>query len=484
MATKRAREKRTFGEISLLPSGRYRARYRGPDGERHTAPVTFLSRMDAETWLSKQARKISSGDWKPPESAAVEGARVEEFARSSLARRRLRPGTVALYDKLLRLEILPVFGDRRVRDITATEVTDWYLAMADRPTQQANAYGLFKSLMKDAVEDEVIERNPCRVKGGVNKKAVHEIKVLTPAQLGRYLDAVPAARRVPLLLAGWCGLRSGEVRGLRVQDLDLRTGVVHVRQAIVRLVGELIIQPPKTAAGNRDVAIPPHLLPSLRTWLDAQPVRDPEALLFPASDGVTPLNDSVLRDAHYTGREAIRMPKLTVHDLRHTSATMAAQQGATIAELQARIGHTTPNMALRYQHVAANRDRSLAKRISQMATKSAEEAATPTDLVDHRPRKPQGAPVTETTAGASRPASQRSRAERERAAAIRNWAVTSGIYVPARGRLSRDVVAAYDAAHQPRERRSTPVGASTSEQADRPSPRDPSEPPIGKKDKP
>lgn len=58
----RRQEKRTFGEISPLPSGRYRARHRGPDGERYTAPVTFLSRMDAETWLSAQARKISSGD--------------------------------------------------------------------------------------------------------------------------------------------------------------------------------------------------------------------------------------------------------------------------------------------------------------------------------------------------------------------------------------------------------------------------------------
>jgi len=52
------------------------------------------------------------------------------------------------------------------------------------------------------------------------------------------VSAVPAARRVPLLLAGWCGLRSGEVRGLRVEDLDVQAGVVHVRQAIVRLTGQ------------------------------------------------------------------------------------------------------------------------------------------------------------------------------------------------------------------------------------------------------
>ena len=157
-------------------------------------------------------------------------------------------------------------------------------------------------------------------------------------------------------------------------DLDLDAGVVRVRQAVVRLKGQLIIQPPKTAAGVRDVAIPPHLLPALRKWWVEQPKRPPQALLFPARDGVRPLNDSVLRDAHYKARAAINMPALTIHGLRHTSATMAAQQGATIAELQARIGHSTPNMALRYQHVAAERDKQLAARISQMALGAESEA--------------------------------------------------------------------------------------------------------------
>jgi integrase len=451
MAGNKQPEKRSFGEITRLSTCRYRARYRGPDGDRHNAPVTFLSRLDAETWLGAQHRKVSSGDWKPPALAAREGATVEDYVRTSLARRRLRPGTLALYDKLLRLEILPVFGTRRVQDVTTAEITDWYSAMESRPTQQANAYGLFKSILKDAVDEQIIERNPCRVKGGVNKQAVHEIKILTPAQLGKYLDAVPADRRVPLLLAGWCGLRSGEVRGLRVQDLDLHAGVVRVRQAIVRLVGQLIIEPPKTAAGVRDVAIPPHLLPALRTWKDAQPPRDPDALLFPASDGVTPLNDTVLRDAHYKGRKAIKMPHLTVHDLRHTSATMAAQQGATIAELQARIGHSTPNMALRYQHVAAHRDKSLAKRISEMATEAADRTgetdASQVDLVDHKPRKPQ-TKREPRPATRPRPVGQAGRSDRQRAAAIRAWATKRGYEIAPMGRIPKDVAAAYDAAQE------------------------------------
>jgi len=240
--------------------------------------------------------------------------------------------------------------------------------MSATPTQQANAYGLLKSTFKDAVEDGLIVANPCRVKAGGQKTRAREIEVLSVQQLTVYLEAVPEARRMPLLLAGWCGLRSGEVRGLRVRDLDLDQGVVHVRQAVVRLTGQLLIGPPKTAAGVRDVTIPPHLLPALRNWEARQPRRNRDALLFPAGDGISPLNDSVLREAHDKGKAAIGIPGLTIHGLRHTSATMAAQLGATLAELQARIGHSTPNMAMRYQHVAADRDAQLATRMSQLAT--------------------------------------------------------------------------------------------------------------------
>ncbi|MFZ1384962.1 MAG: tyrosine-type recombinase/integrase, partial [Propionicimonas sp.] len=93
-----------------------------------------------------------------------------------------------------------------------------------------------------------------------------------------------------------------------------------------------------------------------------------------AGDGHSPLNDSVQRVAHNKGKAAINVPRLTVHGLRHTSATLAAQLGATLAELQARIGHSTPNMAMRYQHVAAERDAQLAARMSAYAT---EQASTP-----------------------------------------------------------------------------------------------------------
>jgi len=369
MGSRRAKLKRGFGEISRLPSGRYRARYTGPDANRHSAPLTFVARIDAEGWLVEQERLISRGEWRPPARQVREAPLLlGEYATVVVERRRLRPATVALYAKLLRLTIPRTWAARPLGDITAAEVSSWYAGMRQTPTQQANAYGLLKSIFKEAVDEGVLEANPCRVKAGGQKQRAREIDVLTVDQLNRYVAAVPEARRVPLLLAGWCGLRSGEVRGLRVRDLDLDAGVVHVRQAVVRLKGQLLIGPPKTNAGIRSVAIPPHLLPALRAWAGQQPTRGRDALLFPAGDGRSPLNDSVLRTAHDKGKVAIDMPGLTIHGLRHTSATLAAQLGATLAELQARIGHSTPNMAMRYQHVAAERDAQLAARMSAFAT--------------------------------------------------------------------------------------------------------------------
>ena len=371
MSGRRAIGRRAFGEISRLPSGRFRARYTGPDLVRHSAPVTFVTRIDAEGWLADQERRISRGEWTAPTRHVVVPERpvlFGDFAVQVLAGRRLRPATIALYAKLLRLAILPTFGALPVAEITAGQVTAWYATQKSTPTQQANAYGLLKSILAEAVVDGLIPANPCRVKAGGQKHRAREIDVLSADQLQHYLAAVPEQRMVPLLLAGWCGLRSGEVRGLRVRDLDLDAGVVHVRQAVVRLSGQLLIGPPKTTAGVRSVSIPPHLLPALRDWLARQPRRSRNALLFPAGDGISPLNDSVLRDAHDKAKRAIGVPGLTIHGLRHTSATMAAQLGATLAELQARIGHSTPNMAMRYQHVAAERDAQLAVRMSELAT--------------------------------------------------------------------------------------------------------------------
>ena len=88
-------------------------------------------------------------------------------------------------------------------------------------------------------------------------------------------------------------------------------------------------------------------------------------LLFPAQRGQH-LRDAALGRWYYPAREAAGRPDLRFHDLRHTGAVLAAQSGATIAELMHRLGHTTPAAAMRYQHASAERDRQIAHRMSAM----------------------------------------------------------------------------------------------------------------------
>src|SRR5450756_1152375 len=130
MGSRRATLKRGFGEISRLPSGRFRTRYTGPDGNRHSAPLTFMERIDAEGWLVEQERLISRGEWRPLARQVREAPLLlGEYATMIVERRRLRPATVALYAKLLRLTIPPTWATRPLGDITAAEISTWYAGM-------------------------------------------------------------------------------------------------------------------------------------------------------------------------------------------------------------------------------------------------------------------------------------------------------------------------------------------------------------------
>lgn len=373
MANRRG-SRRTFGSVRKLPSGRFQARYIAPDKREHKAPTTFLTKGDADAWLAGQWANVQRGSWEPPavvheEKVAKVATRLGEYADEVLERRKLRETTVELYRKLLRTAILPTFGTKTLAEITPQQVQRWYAGMKSTPTKQANSYGLLKSIMKDAVEDDLIVANPCKVRGGSVKTRAKEPEVLTAAELRAYFAAIGNEdRRVALMLAGWCGLRSGEVRGLRRRDLDLTEGVVRIEQQAVKVGSVHVLTRPKTDAGVRSVSIPPSLLPTLREWLSRQPMRGADGLLFAAPDGTSPLSQQTLRDAHVKGRDAIGKPGLTVHGLRHTSLTLLGQLGASVAELQARAGHTTATMALKYQHAAAQRDKDLAERMSALTS--------------------------------------------------------------------------------------------------------------------
>ncbi|GAA1392756.1 site-specific integrase [Luteococcus peritonei] len=373
---RRGRSKRGFGRLDKLPSGKWRARYLGPDGQVHSADHTFVAKIDAEGWLVDIERSISRGEWQPPVAPQPELVKEEapvemvfrDLARDEVARRDLTPRTRALYESLLDRLILPEFGDQAVASITPKQVRAWFDRMGpERATQRSHAYALLKSLLAVCVDEELIVANPCRIRSAGRRKTTRAMQPATVAELTRVADRLPPGQALPVLLAAWCGLRSGEVRALRVGDVDTATGWIHVRQGVTRIKGQVIVGPPKTPAAIRDVGIPPHLLPALREWRAGLGERRARSAYFFPGRSELPMSEKALRYAFDQARDVMDRHDLTFHDLRHTAATMAAQNGATTAELMARMGHTTAQMAMRYQHASRQREQLLAERLAELA---------------------------------------------------------------------------------------------------------------------
>jgi len=321
-----ARERRTFGRLRKLPSGRYQAAYVGPDDQLHTAESTFAAKLDAEAWLTDRRREIDRELWSPPATGEQNRAKRKAELRFSdhadkwlqtrtVKGRSLRPRTRAHYRFLLDEHILPTFGTKPVRSITRESVDRWYAKTATgRPTLRAHAYGLLRTILESARDDKVIDANPCAIRGAGTAERKIKPRPATLKQLDTMVQEMPDELRLMVLLAAWCALRFGELAELRRGDIDLDEHVVRVRRGAVRVSG-WTVDGPKSEAGKRDVAIPPHVVPAVEHHLSEHVGLERNSLLFPVTSGEH-LQPSTLYRHFYRAREKTKRPDLRFHDLR------------------------------------------------------------------------------------------------------------------------------------------------------------------------
>lgn len=360
------RTRRAFGQLRKLPSGRWQAAYTGPDGNRHKAPRTFALEDDAIGWLNIERHKIDLGTWGAAERS--DGVTLRAYAVRWIKQRQLRARTRQHYESMLNRLILPDLGDMKLVTLTPARVREWHSNLGtDTPTRNAHAYSLLHAICATAVADELLDGNPCRIPKASQTKRRHQVDVLTPAELDRLAAKMPDRLQMTVTLAAWCGLRWGETSELRRKDIAPDCSAVHVRRAVTYRQGAVHVGEPKTSAGIRTVNVPTHIQPALKKHLADHVGKGGESLLFTGRAG------GHVRHYEYQypwekARAAIGKPNFRVHDLRHVGAVFAAQSGATTADLMHRLGHTTSQMAQRYQHVVDGRDAELAARMSELAT--------------------------------------------------------------------------------------------------------------------
>jgi integrase len=361
-------KKRRFGRVRQLPSGRYQARYQGPDGLDRAAPETFGSKTDAEVWLTLKEAEILNGDWTNPDDGKVP---LADYAQTWIADRPgLRPKTVELYGYLLRKHIAPVLGGLAIADIQASKVRRWRKQLIDSGVSAvtvAKAYRLLKAVLNTALDDGVIRRNPCRIKGAGQEESP-ERPTLTIAQVYALADAVGQRYRALILLAMFSSLRWGELGGLRRCDIDLAARTVRVTRQLNEVSGGgFEFGPPKSRAGKRSVPIPAVILPIIRWHLACFAQQGEEGLVFTSPAGKPLRHTNFRRRVWLDALGAAELPAIHFHDLRHTGNTLAANAGASLRELMERMGHDSERAALVYLHSSEERQHQIADTLSKLA---------------------------------------------------------------------------------------------------------------------
>ena len=357
--------RRAFGSVRVMASGRVQARYFGPDGLRRSAPMTFDSKAAAKRWLALCEADMVRGKWSDPNERGEELATYA--ARWIKERSGLSERTVRFYDGLLRLHVVPVLGGKDIRRLTPPMVRSWRQGLMDGgvgASTVAKAYRFLRAVLNTAFDDEVIRRNPCRIKGAAVEKP-DERPVLTLHEVQLLAGAIDPRYRAFVLLAVFGSLRWGELMGLRRSDFDSVVGLVRIERAVSEIGARQIIKKPKTAAGIRSVALPRWLMPELRRHFEAYAEPGQDGRVFIGPKGATPLRPN-FSSVWARALDGSGLVGIHIHDLRHTGNHFAAMTGASTRELMGRMGHASLDAALVYQHRTADRDRAIADALDVM----------------------------------------------------------------------------------------------------------------------
>jgi integrase len=310
-------------------------------------------------------------------------APFEEFATAWLATRRrpdgrpLTASTRSLYADLLGRLILPTFGPAKLSSIQPAQVRTWHSGLADRisPLQAAKAYRLMRTILNTAVRDGLLAANPCNIEGGGVERSPERPLIDTEAVFD-LADAIdPRYRALILLIAFGPGARKGEFRAYRRRHVDLLHARIRTEvQEQDSEGGGLVTSAPKNDS-SRWTTLPEFLVAELTRHLHTYAQPDPDGYLFTGPKG-GPIAPVHWYKSFRLAREAVGLPELHPHDLRHAAGTLFAQQGATTREIMARLGHRSRAAADRYQHAAARRDAELAARLD-FATEAARSRRRP-----------------------------------------------------------------------------------------------------------
>jgi integrase len=334
------RTPRSWGSVRRLRSGRWQART-GPDpitGERTTIS-TYERKADADAALARAREERRVGGFVAPRAGKVLFA---ELAEQWLATRSTRPSTAARDVSYLRSKILPYLGHLEVARIDPGVLRRWVAELNQRglsPATVVKAHQIVSKILAHAATDRLIPVNPSTLIDNLPRIPASKRRALSDEEVAALVVAMDARYRAMVLIGAFCGLRPGELIALRCDRLNLLRGTVDVTETATDVGGRVVLGPPKTAAGVRQVPMPRAVVTALAQHLTTLGAAGDD-LLFPApGGGYLRLNGWRQRFWYRAVAAAGIDPPISPHQLRHTAVTRWVREGVDLVTVARRAGH-------------------------------------------------------------------------------------------------------------------------------------------------
>lgn len=269
---------------------------------------------------------------------------------------RRKPSTVQTFTFIFQKHIFPVFGDRQLADITPADTRSWENDLIDSGLSAAtirHIVGRLSSLFTFAIRFYGLQTNPVRLAGPVQlapavTRNAPELHFWTVQQFAHFITSgLPPVYITLFSILFWGGLRLGEALALTKGDFDSNAQTLSISKTISTIdKSHTYIQSPKTAASVRTIAIPSHLCMILSDWIMQTDMHNPADMFFWFRYNAS------IELAFHKAADAAGLPRIRVHDLRHSHASLLVHLGFPPIVIRDRLGHSSIEITLNtYAHL-------------------------------------------------------------------------------------------------------------------------------------
>jgi len=352
---------------------------------RQQCHTGYKSKREAEEELAKVIASLTFGDYIEPCKIPLSDFLRDEWLPA--IRPTIRPTTFLSYEGHVERHLIPALGRIPLQQLTGTHINAFYAKLLSEngdgqkrqisPSTVRRIHATLHRALADAVRWNKLGRNPVEAADPPRAAsgAEHEMKVWSLGDLRAFLASERETPLYPLWLTlATTGMRRGEVLGLRWQDVDLEAKTISIRQTRVVAGYQPLLSTPKTRRGKRQLVLDPATVAALEEngrcqkaeRLGAGGLGKDAGLVFTRADGEPYHPERISKLFVQAGKRA-GLPRIRLHDLRHTYATLALAAGVHPKVVSERLGHANIGITLDcYSHCLPAISEAAANRVAAL----------------------------------------------------------------------------------------------------------------------